>query len=354
MLLCLWLLHNMLFLGRPYMISEHTLEQLWKEHLTKSSKEKWKINNLIRDKFNKLKLPEVLFKLLETQLKACPSDGSKVVVTNQLTSSLLQELIANNDLCAIHVPGFCSPTVADSLSKRALEEYTHWKLGGVIGTDMFYAGGSIPKEVTEHSWPDFYRYFSERGDFIYKQRAMSGGTWPVDHLRLELDEAWPFGACLGQYLGQKLRPAIMRIMSEKDDLNLSVPKHGFIHTDDFSKLKPARGTFSANIYLKIPEEGGALYIWSINLNRLKGIRNRLSARILTMIMSQSYVFDIEWQQKILKLLPEPNIIEPKTGDLVIFHSGRPHSVAPVTKGIRVTNQLFIRANGRQTPLTIYS
>ena len=337
------------------MINEQALAQLWEEHLSKSNKEKWNIKNFIRRKFYKLRIPEMLFKLFKSPLKACESDGSKVIVVKQLTSDSLRSLIEENNVCAIHVPSFCPPDVAESLSKSALEEYTHWKLGGVISTDMFYAGGSIPKEVADHSWPDFYRYFGEREDFVYRQRAMSGGTWPVDRLRLELDEAWPFGACLDQYLGQKLRPAIMRIMHEKNDYTLSAPKHGFIHTDDPPRLKSLQGTYSANIYLKIPEEGegGDLYIWSVNFTRLKGIYNYLNAQILTMLMNQDYSFDIKWQQKLFNLLPKPNIIKPKTGDLVILHSGRPHAVTPVTKGVRVTNQLFIRANGR-APLTIGS
>jgi len=292
--------------------------------------------------------------LFESHFQACESDGSRVVVEKHLTRDSLQALIAENKVCAIHVPGFCPLDVAESLSKSALEEYTQWKLGGVVDTDMFFAGGSIPREVADHSWENFRRYFGEREDFIQKQRSMSGGTWPVDHLRLTLDEIWPFGACSGHYLGQKLRPAIMRIMHEKIDLNLSAPKHGFVHTDDFARLKPLHGTFSANVYLKIPEEGGELYIWSVDLRKIKGIYSYLSAQTLAMIMNQgNYVFNAEWQQKIFKLLPKPHIINPKPGDLVILHSGRPHSVAPVTKGVRVTNQLFIDAKGN-APLTIRS
>lgn len=336
------------------MISQISLEQLWADHLSKQSKDKWNVGKFFRRTIHKLHLPEKLFNLFEAYLKASESDGSKVVVAEQLTSASLQSLIVDNNVCAIHIPGFCPPHIAESLSKKALDEYTHWKLGGVVGTDMFYAGGSIPVEVAEHSWQDFHRYFSEREDFVSKQRLMSNGTWPVDQLRLQLDDTWPFGACLGQYLGQKVRPAIMRIMHAKNDFNFSTPKYGFIHTDDYSTLQSSRGTYSANIYLKVSEEGGELYIWSINLKLIKGIYNYLSAQIVAMIMSQgNYVFDIEWQHKLLKLLPKPHVIVPKTGDLVIFHSGRPHSVAPVTKGVRVTNQLFIDANGLR-PLTIRS
>ena len=336
------------------MINEQTLKELWKEHLVKSSKEKWKIHNFIRGKIRKSRISEMLFRLFETHLIDCESDGSKVVVAEEITSDFLQALIVQNNACAIHVPRFCSLDVAESLSKRALEEHTHWKLGGVINTDMFYAGGSIPKEVTEHSWQDFYRYFSKREDFVRGQRLMSGGTWPVDRLRLELDEHWPFGTHLGQYLGQKLRPAIMRIMHEKNDFNLSVPKYGIIHTDDSPKLKSSWGTFSANIYLKIPEEGGELYIWSVNLKQVKGILGYLSTQILAMIMIHGDLFDAEWQQKIFELLPKPNIIKPEVGDLVILHSGRPHSVSPVKKGIRITNQSFIHARGMSSPLTVWS
>lgn len=156
-------------------------------------------------------------------------------------------------------------------------------------------------------------------------------------MRLELDESWPFGACLGQYLEQKLRPAIIRIMQEENGLDISSPKHGFIHIDDFPKLNYSKGTFTANIYLNIPEKGGELYVWGINFSYVRGFYNYLTAQLLSLILTQKYIFSTKWQEKILKLLPKPQIIKPKRGDLVIFHSGRPHSVAPFTKGVRVTN-----------------
>lgn len=335
------------------MINHNFLEDLWKAHLKSSSKEKWKVRNLIRNLSNKINIPEKLFNLFKKYLKEIESDGSTVLVTNKLSTDSLRALIVENSICAIHVPSFCPEDVADSLSKNALDEYTQWKLGGVVKTDMFFAGGSIPKEVADNSWPEFHRYFSQREEFVSRQRALSGGKWPVDLLRHELDESWPFGACTGEYLKQKLRPAIMRIMQEENGFDFSSPRHGFIHTDDFLKLSYSKATFTANIYLKIPEDGGDLYVWSINLNQIKGFYNYMVARVLSLILTQKYIFNAEWQEKIFKLLPKPQIIKPKKGDLVIFHSGRPHSVAPVTKGVRVTNQLFIFVKG-DTPLILGS
>ncbi len=332
------------------MVNEQILEQLWKEHLSDLDKGKWKPHNFILDKFYSLRIHEILFKLFETSITPCKSDGSNVIVSQQLSSDSLQGLIENK-ICAIHVPNFCALSIAENLSKKALEEYTHWKLRGVVNTDMFYAGGSIPKEAAHHSWPDFCRYFREREDFIFKQRAASDGAWPVDRLRLALDEAWPFGAHVDHWLGQKLRPAIMRVMHPQSDFKINMPTYGFIHTDDTPKLKSTWGTFSANIYLKIPEEGGELYIWSVNLNETKDIHHYWSAQLLSLI--QGSLFDMELQEKILKFLPSPHIIKPQTGDLIIFNSGRFHSVVSVKKGTRVTNQLFIGARG-QAPLIMWS
>lgn len=162
---------------------------------------------------------------------------------------------------------------------------------------MFFAGGSIPTEVADHSWPHFSRYFTQYENFISQQRASSEGNWPVDRLRLELDESWPFGACLGQYLEQKLRPAIIRIMQEENGLDISSPKHGFIHIDDFPKLNYSKGTFTANIYLNIPEKGGELYVWGINFSYVRGFYNYLTAQLLSLILTQNYIFSTKWQEK---------------------------------------------------------
>ena len=192
------------------MINENILVQLWKEHLKSNSKGKWKVHNFIRNLFDKFNIPEKLFNFFEKHLKEVESDGSTVLVTSKLSTDSLKALIVDNSICAIHIPNFCPADIADSLSKSALDEFTQWKLGGVLKTDMFFAGGSIPKEVADNSWPEFHRYFSQREEFVSRQRVLSGGKWPVDQLRDELDDSWPFGACTGEYLKQKLRPAIMR------------------------------------------------------------------------------------------------------------------------------------------------
>lgn len=47
------------------MISEQTLEQLWEEHLSKSSKDKNRLIGLLQSKFYGWGVPKMLFQLFE-------------------------------------------------------------------------------------------------------------------------------------------------------------------------------------------------------------------------------------------------------------------------------------------------
>jgi len=333
------------------MESKQTLEDLWQLHLSERA-------NALRavpstpPKLVPPQLPSEPFKVLE-KLDVCRLDGSKVVTTNRLDADSLRALIEDGSACAIHVPGFCPPDVADRLSSQAVLECTQWCFEGNIATDMFYAGGSIPNEVAARNWPDFHRYFAQREEFIQKQREICGGDWPVDCLQEQINQAWPAGAHLREWLGQKMRPAIMRVMHPEPTGKSKAPAHGlgFIHVDDSIKLEPSHGIFSANIYLKLPEQGGTLFIWGVNLGQAKTPRDKL--RITLLRAMAAHVFDPEWQMRFRKLLPDPYAIIPKIGDLIMIHSGRPHSVEPIYAGLRVTNQLFCQAEGTG-PLTIYS
>ncbi len=132
--------------------------------------------------------------------------------------------------------------------------------------------------------------------------------WPLDKLRLELEEAWPSGAGLAREDGKLIdqTSASNKKDSSTDSKSESkvryarpygggLPrimqgptrwKRGFIHVDELGPLDSTRGLFSANIYLTVPEstlsggidsgtddegwkkDAGALHVWPL------GVRSR--------------------------------------------------------------------------------
>jgi hypothetical protein len=267
---------------------------------------------------------------------AVGADGSDVAVVDRLDVRALTGLFQRRDVCAVHVRRFCTPEVAARLSALAAGEQPRWSLRGEVETDTFFAADSVPGELAHRSRADFFRYFAGWEGFVARQREASGGAWPVDRLRLALDEGWPGGARLGDFAGGRARPAIVRVMRPE---TRSVPALGFIHRDDPRPMSAARGVASASIYLDVPREGGELHVFGVDLARGAGVRDRVRAAVVETLLHDA--FDAESQDLLRDLLPPPRTIRPEAGDLVILHAARPHSVSPARSGVRVSLQSFV-------------
>ena len=162
----------------------------------------------------------------------------------------------------------------DKGNKKGLEQKTDKES---IMNDYFEG---VQKELRDRRWK------VGKNNEIQKEESQQidrkPQLWPLDKLRLELDEAWPGGAGLAKEKEGLQRPfsgGLPRVM-----VGPTRWKKGFIHVDEMAPLSSSNGLFSANIYLQQPradtkiestqnsqinENGGDLHIWPL------GIRSRL-------------------------------------------------------------------------------
>ncbi len=295
-------------------------------------------------------VPEVLEQLEALDDVRLASDHAPLTTCSELTTSALDDFFANRT-CAIRVPEFATT--------RTCREMTRWlsrrELKKWGGTDTSYGAG-IPVNALSWSLGSTLSYFREALASIRAVRnACSDRLSPVDKLRLELDELWPMGANVSREnpYRRKMLVGLARVMRPDGLLDGITRVEGLVHTDSALFIDPARGSFSANVYLNVPSSGGEVNIFTLAMKQPEHLQNLV--RVVAYLLQHS--FDAEHRERVQRqlhaLLPAPVTIKPKVGDLVILNTGRPHAVRGFVRGSRVTMQVFVRhRSGR--PLQIFS
>jgi hypothetical protein len=241
--------------------------------------------------------------------------------------------LARGDILAIQIEGFVprdmASKIGDNILGHGFDRYLNAPSIGRIGM-AFYEAESKPPLMAAY----FESAFENMGEL---RRRCQPYPSPIDLLRCSLDESWPAGAQLETLYGKKMYAGLSRVVT---------PGVTFLaHHDIFEKDAPDSfraqslgAQMAANVYLTMPESGGALQLWS----------NELSAREFDRMRGDSYGIDPT-------LLGEPDLeVCPQPGDLIIFNSRLMHSVTPGTEGLRLSVSCFVGYRGPASALTIWS
>jgi hypothetical protein len=266
----------------------------------------------------------------------------------------------NHEITALQIKSFYPSSHAQKIAKELSEkakkgEVDNWRVGterGLEVSDVWTEGEYIPYNVAvaTDKVEDYYQGVTK--DFR-KRRLIpisnsNGGEaasdvqprlWPLDQLRLELDEIWMDGAGLSRDKEKRVQGGgLPRIM-----MGPTRWKRGFIHADQYSPLKKGEGLFSGNIYLQLPPRGekgdktdGELHIWNLEIySQLDWYRYQDLLKGLT-------TQDAELQMKLRKELGVPLKIHVEPGDLVMLCVQKPHAAVGFMDGIRISLQCFIQ------------
>ena len=252
--------------------------------------------------------------------------------TERLRTEHMQSLL-NGDLLAIRLSQFIDASTSQKLGvqiiNKGFDRYVNAPSIGRIGM-AFYEAENQPERMAS--------YFEGVFDNIDElRRRCTPYLSPIDMLRCTLDEVWPAGATLETLYGKKMYVGLSRVV--QPDV------HFLAHHDILAKDAPGnyqaislQGQLAANVYLKIPEQGGELQIW----------KTELSPAEFDQMRGDSYGIHPD-------LLGAPEVqICPGPGDLIIFNSRKMHAVTPGKGDLRLSLSCFVGYRGPAMPLTFWS
>lgn len=286
---------------------------------------------------------------------------------NYIESHDLKRLMTH-EATALHVKAFYDKDEAVLIGKELAKEATNgnaknWKVStsrGLESSDVSTLGEHPPFNIVSSSQDkgaiDNYftgaitemrrRRWVNKSDENGAEIPSKSRLWPLDELRLELDEAWDAGAGLArdQKSNRPFGGGLPRVM-----IGPTRWRQGFIHVDELGPLRPEHGLFSANIYLQLPhgsENDGTIHIWPL------GIRSKLDWYKNALTLSGLTAQDPEMQMNLRASLGEPLKIFAEPGDLVLLCVQRPHAAVGFQNGVRVSLQCFVQYNGPRQRLLL--
>lgn len=317
-----------------------------------------------------------LFSWIESRYGGLPFDSGPaselITADKRIHPDDLQRLF-HHDATALHVRGFYDKSAARDIGEQLAGEADsgegrNWKVStsrGLESSDVFTLGEHPPYNVAAASKDaaDHDLYFDRVIQEFDKRRADNDvpRLWPLDLLRLQLDEAWAHGAGLarGTTSTGDRRPfsgGLPRVM--KGPTRWS---KGFIHVDEMGPLDMNKGLFSANIYLQLPEDKRhgvddvqrspartILHIWPL------GVRSRWDWYRNASLLSGLSSTEPESQMLLRRELGEPVTVRAEPGDLVLLCVQRPHAAIGFKEGTRVSLQCFLQYQGDEQRLLIDS
>lgn len=258
--------------------------------------------------------------------------------TNTVAAELTTEAplqLTNRDIGAIHVKGYYPADIAASAAQKAIN---HQALGHYHKQYTSSVGRIYTPHIDTKWDPELTkRYHDAAIPAIRDVRSMfHPHLAPVDRLRLELEELWPAGANLMRLRGRACFVGAIRVF--QPDKSEFYPHNDAIDQEtDAPEIEGILNQLVANIYLQMPEEGGALRLW----------------------LREPTPREAEIIVEVEGLEPEtiePPVLEirPEAGDLIIFSPRMLHAVTPCRGKHRVGAAAFIASKGPGEPLVFWS
>ncbi len=256
-------------------------------------------------------------------------DRGILFLEKQFTAKSLTQLV-NGDTVAIRVQDFYDGDTGDRLGEWIMDESARVRLEANLDTNRKYPSYNRCEDLqTIYETED--RGLPSRATTASKMKAVVGRMDPLSEVLRSLSAAWPHGAEVSTYYGEKeyAGKGWVYAPGTKSDP----------HTDESDECPR---NFAANVYLIVPERGGELLIM-----KKPEIEEWLSGKYgahRELLMQHPDLHTDHPRSSYL--------IKPQRGELIIFDSSHYHAVRPSKEGYRVTFNMFIKMKSTDGPFLI--
>lgn len=281
-----------------------------------------------------MEVEEVIGRIAENVNVNVKIKGPQVLVLTRDTLNATHiQMLASGKCSVLHIQAFVDPTACAQIAQGAIDHgySAYLNVPSVRRIGMaFYETENKPDLVE-----NYFSVAQQNQENLRK--ACAPIMSPLDALRCKLDEVWEPGAYLQTLYGKKMFIGLSRMVE---------PGTTFLaHHDIFEQDAPGaqeavsiKAQFAANVYVQIPETGGELLMWNINM----------APKVFDQLRGKDYGLRVE-------TLPKPDIVvKPRSGDLLIFDSRKMHAVAPPVESSRLALSCFVAYRGDDKPLTFWS
>jgi hypothetical protein len=269
--------------------------------------------------------------------------NDQLVATVSLEEALAPwaiQALAHGDVLAVVVHCFTDPICCCFISEQLVGDH---RLAGYatddgaadikkLGMPLFEAAGGDPEKRK--------RYHTRALQTIRALRELSRpAPYPMDQLRLALQESWPAGADF-ENLGHG-RNAFVGMPRVFEGGAAALPHVDRLAWDvpDVPAARTILAQIAANVHLRTAAGGGEVELWDMDPSA--GDYQRLR---------QAGTYGLDRAR-----LPAPAaVVVPQAGDLILFNSHRIHAVRACRGGPRVTVSCFIGYRGEDQPLSYWS
>lgn len=262
----------------------------------------------------------------------------KLLSLKELSNEALHQLI-RRECMAIRIEKYYETSIAKEIANKFVNSSLYGKYKNapnIARVGQAYFEGSSSEEAAEKYRKDSRKWIRQI------RKSCFPFLLPIDRFRLEIDEAWDYGAKLGNlHLDRNLKAfaGLVRIFHQGSGTEIHLDRLDWdLREIDKGETK-VMIQLAVNIYLDLPKTGGEVKLWKISPTKKEYENYRIK---------NSYGLD---ETK----LPKPDyVFSPKAGDLWIFRASELHQVVEAGDGQRVTQSCFLGFRGENEHLVVWS